>query len=448
MANKDLTVGSPEKALVGFSLPLMGSIVFQQLYNVADSFVAGKFIGDKALAAVGNAYEITLIYLAVAFGCNVGCSIVISQLFGAKRYKDLKTAVSTTFISSAVICAVLTVVGFLFSPRLLHVINTPKEVVGDSLLYLNIYTGGLIFLFFYNISNGIFSALGDSKTPFYFLAVSSSANIFMDIWFVAGFKMGISGVAWATFICQGVSCVLAFIAVLRRLRGFKEKAPLFSFAILKRVMRIAVPSMLQQSFVSVGNILIQSVVNSFGLAVMAGYSAAVKLNTFAITTYSTLGNAVSNFSAQNLGAGKIDRVKKGYVSGLALSIGISLFFTAAFIIFRYRLVGLFMSGSGSEALHIGARFLMIVVPFYSIVCVKITTDSVLRGGGVMGQFMFSTFFDLFLRVALAFVLSKEFLSDGIWFAWPVGWILGAVASVIFYAGGKWKSGGADIADVE
>lgn len=188
--NTDLTAGEPSKVLMRFCLPLFGSIIFQQLYNIADSFVAGKFIGNDALAAVGNSYEITLIFIAFAFGCNIGCSVIAAQLFGAKRYRDMKTAVYSALIAGAALCAVLMICGFCFSDSLLRLMKTPPEVMADSKLYLNIYILSLPFVFFYNIATGIFSALGDSKTPFIFLACSSVSNIFADILFVAGFKRG------------------------------------------------------------------------------------------------------------------------------------------------------------------------------------------------------------------------------------------------------------------
>ena len=295
--NKDLTVGNPESVLWKFCLPLFGSIVFQQLYNIADSLVAGKFIGENALAAVGNSYEITLIFIAFAFGCNMGCSVIVSQYFGAKKYGKMKTAVSTACIASAVLCVALMAGGILGCGALLHLINTPAEVFADSQLYLDIYIWSLPFVFFYNIATGIFSALGDSKTPFIFLAISSTANIGMDILFVTAFKMGVAGVAWATFLCQGVSCVLAVLVVFLRLKKVESgtgKSPLFSWPIFKKIVVIAVPSILQQGSISVGNIIIQSVINSFGPGVMAGYSAAVKLNNLVITSFTTLGNGISN----------------------------------------------------------------------------------------------------------------------------------------------------------
>ena len=332
--NKDLTVGDPAKVLWKFCLPLFGSIIFQQLYNIADSFVAGKFIGENALAAVGNSYEITLIFIAFAFGCNIGCSVIVSQLFGAKKLGEMKTAVYTTFISSAVVCAALMLAGTLGCDGLLRLINTPENVFADSKLYLDIYILGLPFVFFYNVATGIFSALGDSKTPFIFLAASSTSNIFMDILFVTAFKMGVAGVAWATFLCQGVSCVLAVLFVLRRLRSVEtdEKSALFSFPLFCRIAVIAVPSILQQSFISVGNIVIQGVINSFGSGVMAGYSASVKLNNLVITSLTTLGNGISNFTAQNIGASKMERVRSGFMQNLAASAAYSSgFFSSQYL---------------------------------------------------------------------------------------------------------------------
>ena len=272
--NKDLTVGKPSQVLWQFCLPMFGSIIFQQLYNIADSLVAGKFIGENALAAVGNSYEITLIFIAFAFGCNIGCSVIVSRYFGAKDYDEMKTSVYTSLIGSAVLCAVLMLIGLVGCHGLLELINTPEEILADSSLYLDIYVLGLPFMFFYNIATGIFSALGDSKTPFYFLAVSSLSNIGVDILFVAGFKMGVAGVAWATFLCQGVSCVLAMVVVFRRIGAFKSthKVVLFSWNMLGKVAMVAIPSILQQSFVSVGNIILQSVINTFGASVIAGYS--------------------------------------------------------------------------------------------------------------------------------------------------------------------------------
>lgn len=432
--NKDLTVGNPRKVLWAFCLPMFGSIIFQQLYNIADSLVAGKFIGEDALAAVGNSYQITLIFIAFAFGCNIGCSVIVSKLFGAKDYSSMKTAVYTTFIASSILCVLLMVAGFIFFQPLLRLIQTPDDLMDASSIYMNIYIYGLPFLFFYNIATGIFSALGDSKTPFIFLALSSTSNIAVDILFVKAFDMGIAGVAWATFLCQGVSCVCAIVIVLKRLSKItcEKKAALFSLPILKQLAVIAIPSTLQQSFVSVGNIMIQSVINSFGTSVIAGYSAAVKLNNLVITSFTTLANGVSNFTAQNLGAGKPDRIRSGFGAGLKLVWMLSVPLVILYVFFGRCLLLLFMDHGAADALQTGMQFLCILSPFFFVISSKLIADGVLRGMGSMARFMAATFTDLILRVVLAFLFSGFWGSVGIWCAWPVGWSIATGMSLLFY----------------
>lgn len=433
--NKDLTVDNPKKVLWQFCLPLFGSIIFQQIYNIADSLVAGKFIGEDALAAVGNSYEITLIFIAFAFGCNIGCSVVVSQLFGAKKLNEMKTAVKTAMLSSAVVCLLLMLIGIAGSDTLLSLIHTPNNIFADSKRYLDIYIWGLPFVFFYNIATGIFSALGDSKTPFNFLAASSTANIFMDILFVKAFHMGVSGVAWATFLCQGVSCVLSLLVVSGRLSKIKieGKSNLFSMTLFKRIAVIAIPSILQQSFISVGNIVIQGIINGFGSSVIAGYSAAIKLNNLVITSFTTLGNGISNYTAQNIGAKKFQRVKEGFKAGRKMVWLLCVPLFLLYMICSGALVEFFMNEPSEAALCTGVEILRILSPFYFVVSLKLVADGILRGAGLMKKFMFATFTDLLLRVVLAFVLSNTSLgSTGIWCAWSIGWSIACVLSVYFY----------------
>lgn len=432
--NKDLTVGDPQRILWRYSLPLFGSVIFQQLYNIADSLVVGKFVGENALAAVGNSYEITLIYLAFAVGCNIGCSVIISQLFGAKKIWELKTAVSTALIASGVLCFALMIFGFFCTPALLKVIHTPTGIFADSLLYLKIYTAGLLFLFYYNIATGIFSALGDSKTPFYLLAVSSVSNVIVDYLFVTALGMGVDGVAWATFLCQGVSCVLSLLILLKRIgkMPMEQRMVWFSYDILIKISRIAVPSILQQSFISIGNILIQSVINGFGPAVIAGYSAAIKLNNLVITSFTTLGNGMSSYISQNLGARKMDRISPGYRAGLKMVYIMSVPIIILYLTASKPLMLLFMDEGTGAAVQTGMQILRIIVPFYVVVATKLITDGVLRGAQAMRQFMTATFTDLILRVVLAFVFSRFFGFVGIWCAWPIGWSIATCMSVYFY----------------
>ena len=323
---------------------------------------------------------------------------------------------------------------------MLALIRTPNEIWADSSLYLRIYVLGLPFLFFYNIATGIFSALGDSKTPFIFLAFSSTANILVDILFVAVFQMGVAGVAWATFLCQGISCVLAVIVVFRRLSKIasKEEAALFSLEILKKIAVIAIPSILQQSFISVGNIIIQSVINGFGPGVIAGYAAAIKLNNLVITSFTTLGNGISNYTAQNLGAGILSRIKEGFRAGVKMVWAICVPIVALYLLAAPVLVRFFMNEPSELALTSGVKFLYIVAPFYFIISIKLTADGILRGAGLMKAFMISTFTDLILRVALAIIFAGQFGYIGIWCAWPIGWSIATCMSVFFYHRGPWR----------
>ena len=444
--NRDLTVGKPASVLWRFCMPLFGSIIFQQLYNIADSFVAGKFIGEEALAAVGNSYEITLIFIAFAFGCNIACSVVTARYFGGKDYAGVRTTVSTTLIASGALCLILMVLGFAFNRQMLTAIHTPQNIMEPSRLYLVIYVGSLPAVFYYNVATGIFSALGDSRTPFLFLAASSTANILVDILFVTAFDMGVEGVAWATFLCQTVSMVLAVLAVFKRLKFLPADipAPRFSLPVFRQLVVIAVPSILQQSSISVGNIIIQGLINGFGSSVIAGYSAAIKLNNMVITSLTTLGNGISSYTAQNLGAKLPERVQAGFFAGLKLVWMLCLPLTALYFFAGPALVSVFLKSAEGLALESGVSFLRIVAPFYFVVAAKLVSDGVLRGSGLMTQFMIATFTDLVLRIVFAFILSPGMGYRGIWSAWPVGWIVGAALSIVFFTSAQRKAARAPI----
>ncbi len=432
--NKDLTVGAPYRVLIKFCLPLFASVIFQQIYNIVDSLVVGNYVGENALAAVGNSYEITLVFIAFAFGCNIGCSVIVSQLYGAKQFDKMKSAITTTLIAAAILCLILTVIGLLFGENMLMLIKTPDSIMTDSKTYLDIYVLGFSFLLFYNIATGIFSGMGDSKTPFFFLAFSSMANVFMDIWFVKGLRMGVAGVAWATFICQGCSCILALIVIYLRLRRINTsgKIVLFSWKMLRKVAAIAIPSILQQSFISVGNILIQGVINGFGPGVIAGYAASIKLNNLVITSFTTLGNGISNYTAQNIGAGKHERVRDGFFAGFRMVWILCVPFMLLYVFFGTQLIQFFMNEPTVEAIDSGMMFLRIVAPFYFVISIKLVTDGILRGAGKMKWFMAATFTDLIIRVLLAIGFSRFFGATGIWCAWPIGWIVGTLLSFVFY----------------
>ena len=436
---RDMTYGSPRKLLVKFTIPMLISVMFQQLYNIADSIIAGQLLGGDALASVGISYTITMIYMAIANGSNIGCSVVISQFFGNRNYNKIKTCISTSLISILSFSLILTVLGLIFSSPLLAVMNTSEKLFTDSANYLNIYTAGLLFLFLYNICNGIFTALGDSKTPLFFLILSSIFNVLLDYILVKYTKLGVSGVALATFIAQGIASILSFITLLFRIRNLNcGKAEIFSFDILKKILYVAIPSILQQSFVSVGNIFIQGLVNTFGDIIVAGFSAAGKLNTFTITTLTALGNSMSSFTAQNVGAGKIERIKKGVKSLYLVSFAITI---PLFILYNFcphLMMKIFVNSSDIAIIDAGTVFLKTVAPFYLFIAIKLIIDGVLRGSGAVNVFMISTFADLLLRVILSYILAPIFQQNGIWYSWPIGWLFATAISCIFYFTGMWK----------
>lgn len=433
---KDMTKGAVTPLLLKFSLPLLISVAFQQLYSIADSVIAGNFINKDALASIGASYPITMIFLAVGTGMNIGCSVVISTFFGAKDIRNMKTAVFTSLISSLALAAVLTIVGLLTGGMFLELLGTDSAVFADAKSYLDIYALGLVFLFVYNICTGIFTSLGDSKTPLYFLIGSSVGNVALDLLFVVVFGMGVPGTAWATFISQGICAVLAFIVLMGRIKKIEcDSFSLFSRSMLARISRLSVPSILQQSFVSVGNLFIQGLVNSCGIDVMAGYSSAIKLNTFAVMCFSTVGNSVSSFTAQNTGALEYSRVKKGYKVGALLALGIAVVFSLVYVCFADSLIYIFMDSADANnaaAAEAGKGFLTIVSPFFAAVGLKLSSDGVLRGGGLIRSFMVTTFSDLVLRVALAFILCPIYGATGIWLSWPIGWVLSAALSNLLY----------------
>lgn len=430
----DLTKGHPDKTLWRFLLPMMFSVAFQQIYNIADSMIAGRFAGEDALAAVGASYPITVIFMAFAVGMNLGASVIVSRLFGAGDRKGVKRAVTTAFASSLSLAVILTVYGYFFCRNMMEWIHTPQNIMQDGVLYLKIYVFGLIFLMLYNVCTGIFTALGDSRTPLWFLFGSSAGNIVLDLLFVAKLHWGVAGVAWATFIAQGISAVLALVTLLVRLQKFAgtERVPLFDRKLFVQILAIAVPSILQQSVLSVGNLFVQDIVNRYGSAVVAGYSGAIKLNTFAINIFMTLGSCLSSYTAQNIGAGKQERIPMGFRTGLKLSELTALPFVVLYFGLGQQMMGLFLNAESSAAIHAGVMFLRIVSPWYFMIVVKLMTDGIIRGSGAMIYFVIATIPDLILRIGFALMLSPRFGSTGIWMAWPFGWIAATVLTIIFY----------------
>ena len=430
----DFTKQHPDRTLWRFWIPMMFSVMFQQIYNIADSMIAGKFAGEDALAAVGASYPITIIFMAFAVGMNLGSSVVVSRLFGAGDRKGVKRAVTTAFVSSLGLAAVLTVFGYFFSSNMMEWIHTPQNIMADGILYLKIYVFGMVFLMLYNVCTGVFTALGDSKTPLYFLLGSSAGNIILDLIFVAQFHWGVAGVAWATFIAQGISAILALTFLAMRLKKINCEGTFqwLDLVLLAQIAAIAIPSIMQQSVLSIGNMFVQEIVNRYGSAVIAGYSGAIKLNTFAINSFMALGSCLSSYTAQNLGAGKKERLPLGFRTGIRLSVIASLPFIVLYFFASRQMMGLFLNDSSIDAINAGQKFLHIVSPMYFMISIKLMTDGIIRGAGAMHYFVMATVPDLILRILVALLLTQYFGSTGIWMAWPFGWIAATVLTIIFY----------------
>ena len=430
----DLTEGKPGISLLLFALPMILGNLFQQLYNMADSMIVGNFVGEDALAAVGASYALTNVFIMVAIGGGNGVSVLISQYLGARQYGRMRTSVSTSLITFLCISLLLGGAGFCFNGLILDVLHTPDNILEQARLYLGIYFLGLPFLFMYNVLAAIFNALGDSRTPLYFLIGSSLGNIALDYWFVAWLGLGVAGVAWATFIAQGVSAILALGTLARRLGALKtdRRTVLFSAVLLGQIAAIAVPSIMQQSVLSVGNMFVQEIVNRYGSAVIAGYSGAVKLNTFAINAFMSLGGCLSSYTAQNLGAGKRERIPLGFKTGVRLSFYATIPFFLLYFVFSRQMMGLFLGAGSTRAIESGMEFLRIVSPMYFMISIKLMTDGIIRGSGAMTYFVLATVPDLILRIIVANILTRHFASTGIWMAWPFGWIAATLLTVIFY----------------
>ena len=434
----------PVKALLAFALPMMLGNLFQQLYTMADSVIVGRFVGESALAAVGASYSLTNVFISIAIGGGVGASVIVSQSFGRRDYFKMKSAVSTALFSFLALSLLLGAFGLVFSGRIMELLRTPFDIMEPSVLYLNIYFLGLPFLFMYNVLSAMFNALGRSRIPLYLLIFSSLFNIGLDLFMVCSLKLGVAGVAWATLIAQGISAVLSFLLFLRELKGYpSEKASLFHFSELKSMAGIALPSILQQSTVSIGMMLVQSVVNSFGTEMLAGYSAAMRVESLCIVPMAAMGNAISSFTAQNIGAGRQDRVRKGY----HVSYGIVACFAAALCLllelFAHPVISLFLDEEGTRlAFQTGIRCIRFMGCFYILIGLKMITDGVLRGSGDMTMFTIANLANLSLRVLLAITLAPRFGIQMVWFAVPIGWTVNYLLSFLQYRTGKWEKAGA------
>lgn len=436
-----MTKGSPGKTLFFFAVPMVLGNLFQQFYNIVDSIIVGNFVGADALAAVGASASITFLFVAVATGLSLGASVIISQYFGAGRMGEMKTSIYTVLLTALGVSLVLTFFGILSADGILKFMNTPENIFADASVYLKIYFGGLVFLFLYNTLTAVFNAIGDSRSPLVFLAFSSICNIGLDLYFVTRLHMGVAGVAYATLIAQGISAGISFLWLIGRIRRLQiqETCRLFDVRILAIIGRVAVPSMLQQSMVSIGILLVQRLVNEYGSVVMAGYAAATKIDSIAILPMVNVGSAVSTFTAQNIGGGKPERVKKGFLAGMVMSGCIALIVSGILFVCAEVFVGAFMdSEANQDAIAVGVEYLRVVGMCYILMGSMNACTGILRGAGDIRWFLAVTLFNLSSRVLLAYLMSPLLGAKAIWWSIPIGWGIGLALGIVRYRSGKWK----------
>lgn len=437
----DMSVGSPAKVLCVFAVPIILSNLFQQLYNIIDSLIVGNYLGADALAAVGSVGTITAVIIQLASGLALGASVVIAQYFGAGKKEKIRICMTTISIFSLMAGAAVTIIAQVFSEEILLMVKTPSEAMADSSTYLVIYLWGSAAIFLYNALSAVFIALGDSRTPLYFLILAFFLNVAGDLYFIIGCSMGVGGGALATTLSQ-IVCTLLSLAVLERKMkriGMGKAEKIFDRTEFARMMRIALPAALQQSVVSLGNVCVQTVTNGFGTAVMAGCSAANKAVNLVSTIPINWGNALSGFVGQNMGAGKPERIPEGVKSSLIITGAVSAIMIVILELVPERLIGWFVEGEDArEVIRVGASYLRVAGPFLIIFSGYMIVKAVFKGAGDMNWFVGVTLGSLGVRVLCAFLLAPFFGAPILWWSIVIGWCVAAVPTFVHYRGGKWK----------
>ena len=424
MDNDYLIKKPPLQALFLFALPMIIGNLFQQTYTMVDSAIVGRYVSEQALAAVGASYALTNIFICVAIGGGIGASVIVSRYFGAKEYGRMKTAVFTALLSFLGISLVLGIAGLILGKQIMIWLNTPADCLDMASEYLRIYFLGLPFLFMYNVLSSMFNALGKSRIPLYFLIFSSVFNIILDWVFVADFALDVAGVAWATLIAQGVSVLGSFTVLRKELKKLEGASDgIFEAEELLPMAKIALPSILQQSTVSIGMMIVQAVVNPFGTQALAGYSATMRVENVFSLIFVSIGNAVSPYVSQNLGAQKIGRIKKGYHAALVLDL---CFAVLAFIIIETlhtQISSLFLGKDGTAfAYQVSGDYMRWLGYFFIFMGIKMATDGVLRGLGIMRPFLIANMVNLAIRLSVALIFAPRFGIAFVWLAVPAGWL--------------------------
>ena len=439
-----MTQGAEWKHILMFGLPLMVGQALQQLYNTVDGIVVGNFVGDMALGAVGSCSPLTLVFISLSVGMCSGCSVVASQYFGAKKMDEMRRAASTSIILLLMVGAVLSVLGVAFARPLLSVVlGVGDWYIDDAVAYLTIYASGLLFQFAYNVFAAMLRAVGDSKATLYFLLISSVVNLVLDLLFVVVFHWGVAGAAVATTISQIVSAVVAGIYMTRKYEvfRFRRKELRFHRQSAKLILRLAIPSTLTQSVMSCGNLVLQRVVNDFGAiyaGLMSGTTAAMRVEHFVYIPILAFNSAIATFTGQNVGAGDLERVKRGRKACLGISLGISVTVAAVVLLLREPLVSLF--GVSPEGLQYGCLYLIIFCPSLLLFGLYMVDAGVLQGAGDTSftAIILSTSYAIRIVVAycLAYLTPMEYRA--VWISIPIGWVCNLTMSLSRYYSGAWK----------
>lgn len=439
----NMTHGNPLTTILAFAIPMILSNLFQQFYSLIDGIIVGKLLGTDAFAAVASAGSITAVFVQLASGLALGGSIVIAQYFGAGRTDKIWQCTTTSTIFSVVVALVSTVVIWFTAEPLLLLVNTPEELLSMGVTYLRCYIVGCVPLFAYNALNGVYTALGDSRTPLRFLMISSFLNITLDLILLMGFKLGIAAAALDTAFAQAVAAVLAFIDIPKLLREFKhdKNEPVFDGKLLGTMLKFAVPSALQQSIVTVGSVVVQATINGFGAAVIAGSAAAGRVVDLATAIPVNYGFALSSYVGQNIGANKPERIRPGLLGSILTCGMISLVMTAIFELFPNQIVGLFVPKTEAalvDVLAVGSIYLRVVGAFLIVFTVFMLVKSVFKGSGDMGWFIFVTLLSFFIRLVLTVGFAPVFGVDIIWWAFCAGWIVATLVTIARYLQGGWR----------
>lgn len=439
---RDMTVGKPIKLILSFAIPMLIGNIFQQIYNVVDTIVVGRYIGELALAGVGSTGTLTGLLFSIVFGmCNAG-GLIIAQSFGCKDFASLKKAVTAMVWVCGVMTVVVACIGLFGARIFLGLLAVPDDVMAYSLTYLKII---YIFVFgnvIYNGVSAILRSIGDSKTPLLALIVSSFVNVALDVVFVVVFQFGVSGVAYATIIAQCVSAVIAFAFLYRKRAEIGlvniDRKPQKEMILL--YVKTGVPSALQMSMISLGGMAVQRLINSFGGAVMAAYVAGNRVDSVAIQVIVSIGTALSVFAGQNMGQYNFKRIEQGLYQTMAVMVGASILIAVVVVTFRYELIRLFLGEEATTlAIETGVTYLSIIGIAYVIAGVMNSYLNVIRGAGDVNTCFVAGIAELSGRIIFAYLLSAYLGTTGIWIATPISWGCGCVIPVIRYYSGKWKT---------